>query len=129
MTAASKVKVMAITTSDAGTIALADQLRRVSDRVGLSAHDVAAATGVDEATATDWLARRSAPAGTHAARLSELLAAVETLEEVTRPEAIAPWLHRTVPALQNRTPAKVIASGGYEQVYEIVAELAAGTFT
>ena len=29
----------------------------------------------------------------------------------------------------NRTPAAVIGSGGYEQVYASAGELAAGTFT
>ncbi len=61
-------------------------------------------------------------------RLAELMAVVETLEQVTRAQAIGPWLDRKVPALDDRTPA-LIASGGYEQVYEIAAELAAGTFT
>ena len=44
---------------------------------------------------------------------------------MTRAELIGPWLDREVPALHKRTPATVIASAGYELVYEIAAELAA----
>ena len=116
-------------TTDTGTIALADQLNHLRARVPLSGEDIAAATGGDAATVTAWLERRAAPAGEQAARLSELIAVVEMLEESTRPDSIAAWLHRKVPALKGREPAAMIASGGYEQVYEIAAELAAGVFT
>ena len=120
---------MAATADTLETIALADQLRRLIDRVPLSEREVALATGADEPTVAAWLQRETAPAGKPATRLAELIAVVETLEPVTRAESIGPWLYRKVPALHNRTPAAVIASGGYEQVYEIAAELAAGTFT
>lgn len=76
-----------------------------------------------------WLQRETAPSGKPATRLAELIAVVETLEPVTGAESIGPWLVREVPAHHNRTPAALIASGGYEQVYEIALELAAGTFT
>ena len=95
----------------------------------LSDREVALATGADEPTVAAWVQRETAPAGKAATRLAELIAVVETLEQVTRAQAIGPWLDREVPALDDRTPAAVIASGGYEQVYEIAAELAAGTFT
>ena len=120
---------MATRATSIGTIALADQLNHLRSRVPLSEEDVSAATGADTATVTAWLERREAPAGEQAARLSELIAVVEMLEESTRPDAIGLWLHRSVPALRRRTPAAMIASGGYEQVYEIAAELAAGVFT
>ena len=120
---------MVATTDTLETFALADQLRRLVDRVPLSEREVALATGADEPTVAAWLRRETAPSGKAATRLAELIAVVETLEQVTRPEAIGPWLARKVPALHNGTPAAVIASGGYEQVYEIAAELAAGTFT
>ena len=125
-------RVASIVSTAAGTsgmIGLADQLRLLRERVPLSTADVRAATGADEATVLSWLERREGPAGDEAARLSELIAVVEMLEESTRPYAIGPWLHRSVPALNGRAPVDVIASGGYEQVYELAAELAAGVFT
>ena len=127
---ADRVASMASTAAGtSGMIGLADQLRLLRERVPLSTADVTAATGADEATVLSWLERREGPAGDEAARLSELIAVVEMLEESTRPDAIGPWLHRSVPALNGRAPVDVIASGGYEQVYELEAELAAGVFT
>ena len=127
---ADRVASMASTAAGtSGMIGLADQLRLLRERVPLSTADVRAATGAHEATVISWLERREGPAGNEAARLSELIAVVEILEESTRLDAIGPWLHRSVPALNGRAPVDVIASGGYEQVYELAAELAAGVFT
>jgi DNA-binding transcriptional regulator YiaG len=122
-------KVATAVSTNTSTIALADQLNHLRQRVPVSERDVTAATGADAATVSAWLERRAAPAGEQAARLNELIAVVDMLEESTRPEAIGPWLHREIPALKGRTPAAMIAAGGYEQVYEIAAELAAGVFT
>jgi hypothetical protein len=74
------------------------------DRVPLSNREVAPATGADEPTVAAWLQRQTARAGKSATRLTELIAVIETLEQVTRAKAIGPWLHREVPALHNRTP-------------------------
>ena len=45
-------------------------------RVPLSEHDVARATGVDEATVREWIERKSPPTGVRANRLNELIAVV-----------------------------------------------------
>ena len=49
-------------------------------RVPPTDKDVAAATGANQETVTAWLDRKAAPAEEQAARLSELIAAVERLE-------------------------------------------------
>ncbi|MBV9193914.1 MAG: hypothetical protein JO168_07180 [Solirubrobacterales bacterium] len=112
-----------------GTIALADQLRFLRERVPLSDADVTAATGADEETALAWLERRVAPAGEQAARLSELIAACERLEVSSRPDAIPDWLNRTVPVLGGRTPLAAIAAGDYELVAGIAEDLIDPPFT
>ena len=112
-----------------GTIALADQLNHLRERVQLSEHDVAAATGADEKTVRGWLERRSAPAGQPAMRLSELIAACERLEVSTKPEAIPEWLNRPVPTLEGRTPLETIAAGGYERVAAIAEDFIYPAFT
>lgn len=117
------------TAASTGTIALADQLRFVRERVPISERDVMAATGADEATVAAWLARRAAPAGQQAARLSELIAACERLEVSTKPEAIVEWLRRSVPMLDDRTPLATIRSGGYEHVARIAEDLIDLPFT
>lgn len=117
------------TANSTGTIALADQLIHLRERVPLSEADIAAATGVDKQTVEDWLARRLAPDGRQAARLNELIAAVERLEITTKPEAIARWLRRKVPALGGKTPLQTLAAGGYEQIAAIAEDFIYPTFT
>jgi cyanate lyase len=120
---------VATAANSTGTIALADQLIHVCERVPLSVQDIAAATGADELTVEAWLARRTAPSGKHAARLNELIAAVERLEVTTKREAIADWLRRGVPALDGRTPLETIAGGGYERIAGFAEDLISPPFS
>ncbi len=106
-----------------GMIALADQLRFLRERMPLTERDVSAATAADEGTIAAWLARRTAPAGEQAARLSELIAVCERLEVSTKRDAIPDWLNRTVPLLDERTPLATLAAGGYDQVAGIAEDL------
>jgi DNA-binding transcriptional regulator YiaG len=122
-------RMTASTATSIGTIALADQLNHLRERVPLSEHDVAAATGADEATVRGWLERRDAPAGQPAMRLSELIAACERLEISTKPEAIPDWLNRPVPMLGGHTPLESIATGGYERVAAIAEDFIYPSFT
>ena len=59
----------------------------------------------------------------------ELSALVERLARVMEPSYIAVWLRRPVPALQERKPIDVIASGNYMQVAELVSALEEAPFT
>ena len=117
------------TAASTGTIALADQLRFLRERVPLSERDVAVATGADRPTVQAWLERRAAPAGEQAARLSELIAAVERLEVSTKREAIPKWLRRKIPALDGKTPLQTLAGGGYERIAGFAEDLINPTFT
>jgi uncharacterized protein (DUF2384 family) len=45
------------------------------------------------------------------------------------PSYIAVWLRKPVPALQDRKPMDVIASGSYMQVAELVSALEEAPFT
>src|SRR5450755_3167478 len=102
--AATVIPVATTAANSTATIALADQLIHLRERVPLPAADIAAATGADEQTVDSWLARQAAPSGAPAARLSELIAVVERLEVSTKREAIAGWLSRQVPILDDKTP-------------------------
>jgi Protein of unknown function (DUF2384) len=117
------------TAANTGTIALADQLIHLRERVPLSEADVMAATGADRATVGAWLEPRVAPAGEQAVRLSELVAAVERLEITTKPDAIPDWLRREVPALGGKTPLQTLAGGGYERIAGFAEDLIYPTFT
>jgi hypothetical protein len=117
------------TAADVGMIALADQLRFLRERVPLSERDVAVATGASAQTVSAWLDRREAPAGEQAARLSELITAVERLELSTKREAIPKWLRRKVPTLDGKTPLQTLADGGYERVVGFAEDLIYPTFS
>jgi uncharacterized protein (DUF2384 family) len=89
----------------------------------LSDADIARATGVARSTARAWLAHKRAE------RLIELSALVERLARVMEPSYIAVWLRKPVPALQERKPIDVIASGNYIQVAELVSALEEAPFS
>jgi hypothetical protein len=105
-----------------GTIALADQLNHLRERVPLTESDIARATGAEPSRVRAWLAREEPPAGGDANRLTELMAVVEEMACTFRPESVSGWLNCEVPALDGGVPADVIAAGGYER-------LSAGAFT
>jgi uncharacterized protein (DUF2384 family) len=91
--------------------------------------DIARATGVARSTARAWLAHTRSPTGERAERLIELSALVERLARVMEPSYIAVWLRRPVPALQERKPIDVIASGKYMDVAELVSALEEAPFS
>ncbi|MGH2831879.1 MAG: antitoxin Xre/MbcA/ParS toxin-binding domain-containing protein [Solirubrobacteraceae bacterium] len=95
----------------------------------LSDTDIARATGVARSTARAWLAHTRSPTGERAERLIELSALVERLARVMEPSYIAVWLRKPVPALQERKPMDVIASGDYMQVAELVSALEEAPFS
>ena len=95
----------------------------------LSDADIARATGVARSTARAWLAHTRSPTGERAERLIELSALVERLARVMEPSYIAVWLRKPVPALQERKPIDVIASGNYVQVAELVSVLEEAPFS
>lgn len=119
----------ASTTTNVGTIALADQLNHLRERVPLSVGDVGRATGADETTVREWIERKSVPMGAHANRLAELIAVIDELAGTFKPESLPVWLNDTVPALDGEVPGDVIAAGGYERVMNLALGLSAGAFT
>jgi DNA-binding transcriptional regulator YiaG len=124
------VRVMARSpAANVGTIALADQLNRLRERVPLSALEVARATGADETTVREWFDRKAAPIGASASRLAELIAVVDEMALNVKADSIPPWLGHPVPALHGRAPADVIAGGGYEELMGLAVGLSAGVFT
>ena len=129
MIAATVIPVATTAANSTATIALADQLIHLRERVPLPVADIATATGADQDTVEAWLARRAAPSGAPAARLTELIAAVERLEVTTKREAIADWLRRKVPALDGRTPLETLAAGGYERIAGFAEDLISPPFT
>jgi uncharacterized protein (DUF2384 family) len=80
-------------------------------------------------TARAWLAHTRSPTGERAERLIELSALVERLARVMEPSYIAVWLRKPVPALEERKPIDVIASGDYMRVAELISALEEASFS
>ena len=112
------------------TMAPADLLIRLLDRVPRSEAQIARATLVDPATIQAWLRRREAPAGLEAQRVIELVAFVEEMAINVPGETLAGWwLDRNVDFLSGANPLDQIASGNYETMIQYAIGLTNGVFT
>ncbi|MCW3032231.1 MAG: hypothetical protein JWM60_576, partial [Solirubrobacterales bacterium] len=69
------------------------------------------------------------PTGDRAERLIELSALAERLGRVIEPSYVAVWLRRPVPALGERKPIDVIASGEYLAVAELISALESNSYS
>ena len=117
-------------TASAPTMAVADLLIGVRERVPLSEAQIARGTGASEETVRAWLERREAPAGVQAQRLTELVAFIEEMARNLRGETLArEWLDGTVDVLSGANPLDEIAAGRYEQMMQYALGLSYGVFT
>ena len=112
----------------APTIALADLLIALRERVPMSEVQIARATRADRATVAAWLARREAPDGLHAQRLTELVAFVQEMALNVRGDALAGWLDGAVDVLGGNALDE-IAEGRYKQMIDYALGLSHGVFT
>jgi uncharacterized protein (DUF2384 family) len=108
---------------------LAREAVYLHDVAQLSDADIARATGVSRSTARAWLSHTRSPTGQRAERLIELSALVERLARVMDTAYISVWLRKPVPALHERKPIDLIASGKYLRVAELVSALEEAPFS
>ena len=88
------------------TMAPADLLIGLLERVPMSEAQIARATQAEPATIQAWLRRREAPAGLEAQRLTELVAFVEEMARNIRGDALVEWLDRDIDFLDGAKPAR-----------------------
>jgi hypothetical protein len=112
------------------TMATADLLIAVRERVPLSEAQIARSTGAGEETVRAWLERREAPNGVHGQRLTELVAFVEEMARNLPGETLAGgWLDGEVDVLDGANPLEEICAGGYEPMIQYALAISYGTFT
>ena len=117
-------------TASALTMAPADLLIGLRERVPLSEAQVARGTGAETETVRAWLERREAPGAVHGQRLTELVAFVEEMARNVRGEALAEsWLDGRVDVLSGANPLDEIAAGRYERMMQYALGLSYGVFT
>jgi DNA-binding transcriptional regulator YiaG len=117
-------------TAPAPTMAPADLLIGLRERVPLTEVQIARATGADEQTVHTWLERRRAPSTEHARRLTELVAFVEEMaRNLTGETLVGWWLDGNVDFLSGANPLDEIAAGRYEDMIGYALGLSHGVFT
>jgi hypothetical protein len=87
-----------------------DEVEKVKALAPLTDADIARATGSSAGTVAAWRAHRQIPRGARAPRLVELSALVERLAGIVAADYIPVWLNKTVPRLEHRVPADVLAA-------------------
>ena len=116
-------------TASTSTMALADLLIGLRERVPLSEAQIARATGADEQTVGAWLERRVAPTGLQARRVAELAAFVEEMGRNIEGQSLPGWLDGRVDVLDGANPLDEIAAGRYERMIHYALGASYGVFT
>lgn len=103
--------------------AFAMEAHRLRRDTGLSAEQIARATGAATSTVRGWLGRRSQPSGARAERVAELSAITERLERVMPRSYIPLWLSKPNESLQDDKPIDLIAAGQYRRVAQVISAI------
>lgn len=101
--------------------AFALEANRLRQQVGLTAEQIARATGAAPSTVRGWLGQRSGPGGLRAERIAELSAIIDRLLRVMPIESIPVWLSKPIEALNERKPLDLIAKGDYRRLAEVIS--------
>jgi transcriptional regulator with XRE-family HTH domain len=94
---------------------------RLRQQVGLTAEQIARATGAAPSTVRGWIGHRSGPRGRRAERIAELSAIIDRLLRVMPKEHIPVWLSKPIAALNERKPLDIIAGGDYRRLAEVIS--------
>jgi transcriptional regulator with XRE-family HTH domain len=98
------------------------EANRLREQVGLTAEQIARATGAAPSTVRGWIGHRSSgPGGQRAERIAELSAIIDRLMRVMPKESIPVWLSKPIEALNERKPLDLIAKGDYRQLAEVIS--------
>lgn len=95
-------------------------------RVGLSAAEIGAITGVGVRAVQNWANGTSKPEGTSRERLLELKYVLDELADVYTDEGIDLWLRARQRSLDARRPLDLLRDGQFEVVLGLVQRLAGG---
>lgn len=103
------------------TTAFALEASRLRRQVGLTAEQIARATGAAPSTVRGWIGHRSGPGGLRAERIAELSSIIDRLVRVMPKEAIPVWLSKPIEALNESKPLDLIASGHFRRLAEVIS--------
>ncbi len=107
---------------------LAERLGNVSHRVGLDQADLARVLDMNPRTIARWLGRESQPRPQPRERLLELIAVLEQLAGVLKPDAAHDWLFTPNPTLDHHKPVEFLRASDGRRVLGAIDGLAEGVF-
>ncbi len=107
---------------------LPDRLRRAVHETDLDQADIARLLDTNPRTVSRWLQDKSEPRPEARRRLLEVVAVLESLSAVLKPQAAHDWLFSPNSMLDHHKPVDLLAEGGFRQVLALIDALAEGVF-
>lgn len=107
---------------------LADRLGVAAAKTELDQVDLARVLDTNPRTVSRWLQRQATPRPDARERLLELLAVLEALSQVLRPQAAHDWLFTPNPVLDHHKPVDLMRDGDVRMVLGAIDGLAEGVF-
>jgi hypothetical protein len=101
--------------------AFAIEAGRFREQVGLTAEQIARATGAAPSTVRGWIGQRSGSSGRRAKRIAELSAIIDRLMHVMPKAYIPVWLRKPNEALNEKKPLDLLAVGDYRRLARVVS--------
>ncbi len=107
---------------------LSERLEQVTRRVDFDQADVARILETNPRTVSRWMQREASPRPESRERLLELLAVLEHLSGVLRPQAAHDWLLTPNRQLGHDKPVDLLREGEYRRVLGAIDAMGEGVF-
>jgi putative toxin-antitoxin system antitoxin component (TIGR02293 family) len=107
---------------------LISRIGEAVEQADLDHADLARAVDTTPRTISRWLSEQTAPRGAARERLLEVLAVLEALSGVLRPEAAHDWLYTPNPSLGHEKPIDLLRAGDFRAVLGAIDAMADGVF-
>jgi putative toxin-antitoxin system antitoxin component (TIGR02293 family) len=107
---------------------LAARLDTAANKADLDQVDIARVMDTNPRTVARWMQRKSAPRPDARERILELVAVLEHLSEVLRPQPAHDWLFTPNPLLDHYKPVDLLRAGESREVLGAIDALAENVF-
>lgn len=107
---------------------LPDRLRRAVEQTDLDRGDIARLLGTNPRTVSRWLQDTTEPRPEARRRLLEVVAVLEHLSGVLKPQAAHDWLFSPNGMLDHHKPVDLLAEGEFRRVLSLIDALAEGVY-
>ncbi len=108
--------------------ALAHKLEQASSLIALQQADIARVLDANPRTVARWLQGETEPRPDARERLLELIAVLEQLSGVLRPQAAHDWLFTPNPLLDHHKPVELLRDREYRRVLGAIDAMAEGVY-